>query len=205
MNATNRFANRIVLFIAAVVLVVAGAALFVIGAVQNGIRADWISGLSRAMTDVWSIATRPTIDVAGIGVVPVAAVIAAAVVVVVLVLLIVFLSTRGGGRTADVWSADGADGRIAVDRSVADAVLGAPLRARPDVVSAQVSAWMIRGRRALELSVRVQPTARLDAVVAAAEQAVDVWDGLLDARTPVVLHLSDRSWRDAFRPRTRVS
>ena len=205
MNATNRIVNRVVLLIAAMLLLLGGAALLVAGTAANGIRFDWAERAADAVSDAWALFAGSTLDIAGIGTVSVAAVVAVAVTLAALVLLVVFLSTRGGGRTSEVWLLDGADGRTTVDRSVADALLGAPLRDRPDVVSATVAAYLVSGQRAIELSVRVQPTARLEAVIAATEAAVSDWDALLGERTPVVLHLSDRSWRDALRPRTRVS
>ncbi|QYM65196.1 hypothetical protein [Microbacterium sp. Se5.02b] len=50
----------------------------------------------------------------------------------------------------------------------------------------------------------MRPGAPLGAVVDAAEAAIREWDELLGERIPIMLHLSDRRWRDAFRSPRRV-
>ncbi|KJQ55116.1 hypothetical protein [Microbacterium sp. SA39] len=204
MNATNRVTNRVVLFLAGAALLIAGASSLAAGLLEAGDPPVWAEGGLAAVSEAWASTARRTVEIAGVGAVPVALLIAAAAVLLLTALLLVFVFTRGGGRSNDVLAIDAEGGRTTVDRDVADAILTAPLAARTDVISARVNAYRVRRTQALELAVIVQPGASLDAVLAAAETAVSDWDDLLGTRIPIMLHLSDRRWRDALRPRVRV-
>lgn len=204
MNATNRVLNRVLLFLAGVVLLAAGAVALAAGILAGGDPPAWMREPLRAITDAWSSLERWTVEVAGVGPVSVLLLIAVGTAIVLTVLLLIFLGTRGRGRSREVLDVDGAGGRTAVDRSVAEAVLAEPLSSRPDVLSARAAAYRVRRAPAIELAVTVRPGAPLAAVVAAAEAAVREWDQLLGSRVPILLHLSDRGWRDSFRKATRV-
>lgn len=204
MNATNRIMNRALLFLAGVVLLAGGFVALAAGVLSAGNAPAWMQQPAGAVAEAWASAADWTWEVTGVGTVSVPAVLAAAAAVVLAVLLIVFLSTRKRGRSKTVLEVDAAGGRTTVDRNVADAVLTETLLARPDVLSARTGAYRIGQARAVELAVVVQPGASLGAVVAAAETAIGEWDRLLGARIPILLHLSDRRWRDALRSTTRV-
>lgn len=204
MTSTNRILNRLVLLVAALVLLAAGALLIATGASQVAAAPAWLADWSGGASEVWTDAAEWTVDIAGVGAIAVWLLIAAVTGLVLVVLLLVFVFTRGRGRSASVLDVETPHGRTTVDRSIADAVLGESLMRRPDVVSARADAYRVRSARAIALAVRVQPGASLARVIAATETAVEEWDRLLGTRVPVVLHLSDRSWKDALRPRTRV-
>lgn len=203
MNATNRVMNRIVLFIAGAILLTCGAAAAVAGLLGAGDPPVGVQGILTSAEQAGAAAAW-SIDVAGVGTVPLVLLIAAAAALILTVLLLVFVFTRRRGGSRNVLEVDAAGGTTTVDRNVADAVLTAPLISRPDVVSARTGAYRVRKTRAIELVVTVQPGASLGAVVTAAESAIRDWDELLGTRVPIMLHLSDRRWRDALRPRTRV-
>lgn len=204
MNATNRVTNRVLLFLTGVILLLVGAASLASGLFSAGDPPAWFREPVAAASDAWVTAAGWSVDLGAIGAVPVLLLIAAAVVIVLTVLLLVFVCTRGRGRTKSVLWIDAEDGRTTVDTSVADAVLTAPLLDRPDVLSARASAYRVKKTRAIELAVIVRPGASLANVVSAAEAAISDWDALLGSRVPVMLHLSDRRWRDAFQSRARV-
>lgn len=204
MNATNRVTNRVLLFLTGVILLIAGAASLASGLFSAGDPPVWIREPVAAASDAWVTAAGWTVELGAIGAVPALLLIAAAVVVVLAVLLLVFICTRGRGRTKSVLWIDADEGRTTVDTSVADAVLTAPLLDRPDVLSARASTYRVKKTRAIELAVIVRPGASLANVVSAAEAAISDWDALLGSRVPVMLHLSDRRWRDAFQSRSRV-
>lgn len=197
MNATNRVLNRGLLLVLGITLLAAGALAMVAG-LQPDTLAAWPARAVEASGMLGSV------EMSSLGPVPVVAVIALAAALLVVVLLIVFVFTRGKGRTRNVLRVDTDGGRTVVDRNVAEAVLAGTLTARSDVLSARTGTYLVRGERAVELAVTVQPGASPDRVLAAAEAAVDDWDALLGARTPVLVHLADRSWRDGLRSRTRV-
>lgn len=204
MNATNRVANRVLLFLAGVLLLVAGAGALAAGMLSGGEAPTWLRQPAAAIADAWTAAAGQTVEIAGVGTVSALLLSAAAAVLILLLLLLLFLGSRRSGRTRTVLEVDGETGRTTVDRDVVDAVLTAPLMRRPDVLSVRTAAYRLGRIRGVELAVTVRPGAPLGAVVATAEAAVREGDALLGERLPVLLHLSDRRWRDAFRPPTRV-
>lgn len=204
MNTTNRVLNRVLLFLAGAVLLAAGVVALAAGVLSAGDPPVWLRGPASVVTDAWGSVTTRTVEVAGVGTVPVAMVLTATVLVVMTLLLLVFVCTRRRGRSKTVLAVDAADGRTSVDRSVVDAVLTDPLVERADVLSARTEAYRIGSTRAVGLTVTVRPGASLGAVVAAAERAIAEWDGLVGTRIPIMVHLSDRRWRDALRSTTRV-
>ncbi|MDF2507307.1 MAG: hypothetical protein K0Q52_1166 [Microbacterium sp.] len=204
MNATNRFVNRSVLFLVGAALLVAGVVALAAGALATGDAPAWIRRPAREVAAAWEPARDGTWEVPGIGVVSTPLLFGAAAVLVLTTLLVVFLSSRRRGRSKTVLDVDTVAGRTTVDRNVADAVLTEPLIRRRDVLSARTGAYRIGQTRAVELAVTVRPGASLGGVVAAAEEAIGDWDDLLGSRIPVLLHLSDRRWREGFRAPTRV-
>uniref|UniRef100_UPI001443E8C7 hypothetical protein n=2 Tax=unclassified Microbacterium TaxID=2609290 RepID=UPI001443E8C7 len=152
----------------------------------------------------WESAEGWTWQAMGIGPVSMPVLLALAAAVVLTVLLVVFLSSRRRGRSKTVLDVVTATGRTTVDRNVVDAVLTEPLIRRPDVLSARTGTYRVGSTRAVELAVTVRPGAPLATVVAAAEAAIGEWDDLLGSRIPILLHLSDRRWREGFRSPTRV-
>lgn len=204
MNATNRFMNRTLLFIAGAVLLGVAIGALAAGVLAAGNPPVWLQGPASAVADAVGTASAWTWQVGGLGAVSVPLLLAAAAVVLLTVVLLIFLATRGRGGTKTVLEVDAPGGRTQVDRAVLEALLTEPLIRRPDVLSARTSAYRLGRTRAVELAVTVRPGAPLGAVVATAEAAVRDGDDLLGTRIPVMLHLSDRRWRDAFRSPTRV-
>ena len=203
MNATNRIVNRLVLLLGGVLLAAAGAV-----AIVTGIRAGWAQDASTrvfavaqglvAPLESWRFQAADGTAIAGV------VVAGLALAAVVGIAAVAFLVTRGGGRTADVLRADGPRGDTSVDRSVADAVIARVLARRPEVLSARTTAYRVRKTPTLAISLTVHRGARLDAVLDAVESAVREWDALLGRRIPVLVHLADARWRDAFRSPRRV-
>lgn len=199
MNATNRILNRGLLLVFGIVLLVAGAA-----SLAAGLEPAWLGPWPKRTADVFAAFGEPSIELAGVGAVSVAVLVALGAALLLAVLLTVFVLTRGRGKTKTVLRIDADRGQTIVDRNVAEAVLAGALAERLDVLSARTGAYDVRGIRAVELAVTVQRGASLSRVLAAAESAVDDWDGLLGARIPILVHLADRSWRDGLLARTRV-
>ncbi|MEU4016803.1 hypothetical protein AB0E56_16185 [Microbacterium sp. NPDC028030] len=204
MNATNRLANRALLFVAGVLLLALGVGALAAAAVATGEAPTWIRRPAATVMDIWGASSTWTWQLAGLGAAPAPVVLAAGGCLLLTVVLVVFLGTRRRGGSRTVLEIDAADGRTVVDRDVAESLLTEPLVRRPDVLSARTAAYRIGGSRAVELAVTVRPGAPLGAVVDAAEAAVREWDELLGERIPIMLHLADRRWRDALRSPRRV-
>lgn len=199
MNATNRVVNRGLLFVFGIILLAAGAT-----ATVWGVQPAWLGPWPGRIAETVGALGEPRIEVTSGVVVPVAMVVALVVALLLAVLLAIFVFTRGRGKTRSVLRVNSDGGLTVVDRDVAEAVLAGTLSERADVLSARAGAYLVRGARAIEVAVTVRPGASLDRVLAAAESAVDDWDALLGARVPILVHLTDRSWRDGLRSRTRA-
>lgn len=203
MNAANRVLNRGVLLLTGLLLAGAGAI-----ALLYGIRPDWarpwISWLDGAVADVTANVAALRLPLGGGAELRGIAVVLLIAAVVVLMIAVLFLFTTRRGRTHDVLRLSSARGRTVVDRNVVDALLRRPLNARHDVLAVRTAAYTVRGAPAVALAVTVRKGAPLGAVLDAADVAVRRCDEVLGARMPVLVHLQDTRWRDAWRARTRV-
>jgi len=200
MNATNRLLNRGLLLICGLILLAGGAA-----AIALGMPPAWAEpGLGMSAERLLARVGAWGVEVPGVGVVAGSVLVSLGAALVLSILLLMFLFTRGGGRTRTVLRMDGEHGRTSVDRSVAEAVLAGSLAERADVISARTGVYLVKREPAIELAVTVQRGASLGRVLDAAESSVRDWDSLLGTRLPVLVHLSDRNWRDGLRSRTRV-
>lgn len=203
MTSSGTAANRGVLLGAGVLLLGAGAALLVAGLRATGaLPAPVESVLAPVDAAVEWSGARGLVLAAGF--VPLGIVVAIIAAVLLLVLLIAFLLTRGRRRERTVLRLEGPNGDTAVDHSVAEEILAAPLAERADVLSARVTARRIGHQTALGLVVTPRPGAALGQVLAATDAAVQEWDALTGARMPLVVHVADRGWRELFRSRQRV-
>lgn len=204
MNATNRLVNRLLLFVTGAILLAAGGLALAAGVLAGGDAPPWLRRPASVMSAAVETAATWTWQIPGVGPVSTVVLLTAAAAVLLVIALIAFLATRRRGRAKAVLEVDGAGGRTTVDRNVAEEVLTDPLIRRPDVLSARAAAYRVGRKHAVALAITVRPGAPLGAIVAATEKAVREWDHLLGARIPILVHLSDRRWRDAFRSPTRV-
>lgn len=203
MNATNRILNRGVLLIVGLVLA-AGGALAVVAGVRPGWAAPLLDDAASAAGGLLGRLGDWRVGVEGGASAPGALIVLLGAGLLCGILALVFLCTRGGGRTAEVLRAESGRGTTAVDRNVADAVLTGVVDERRDVLAVRSAAYRVGGSPALALTVSTRRGAALDAVIAAAETAVQDWDALSGWRSPVLVHLADPRWRDAWRSRARV-
>ncbi|WP_226531990.1 hypothetical protein [Microbacterium paraoxydans] len=204
MNLTNRLANRLLLFVAGMFLLAMGVVALAAGMLLGGQAPGWLQQRASAVPAAVEAAAGWTWQIPGVGSVSALLLLTAATAVLLIVALIAFLATRRRGRSKAVLEVDVAGGRTTVDRNVAEEVLTAPLIRRHDVLSARTAAYRVGRRHAVALAITVRPGAPLGVIIAATEKAVREWDELLGARIPILVHLSDRRWRDAFRSPTRV-
>ncbi|MDO5053167.1 MAG: hypothetical protein Q4E05_09805 [Pseudoclavibacter sp.] len=202
MNASNRFANRMLLLLAGLVLIaLAGLALLHLA---EPLRTQpWAAQLLAALGGFGQWAVTPLeLPLAG-RIAPILLLVPLASLLLI-VLLAVFVATRGGGRISSVLHRKSPAGRTLVNRDVAQGLLADPLGERRDVISARTRSYRVKGAPALMLDITVRRGADLGRVLAAAEDAVREWDGLLGARVPMVIHFSDRGMLDGMRSSTRA-
>ncbi|QNA91964.1 MULTISPECIES: hypothetical protein [unclassified Microbacterium] len=77
MNATNRLANRALLFVAGVILLVFGVGALAAAIVVTGEAPDWIRRPASAVMDLWGASSAWTWQVVGVGAVSAPVVLAA--------------------------------------------------------------------------------------------------------------------------------
>jgi hypothetical protein len=200
MTSSSRVLNRVLLLVVGLLALVA-ALLAARPLLPERLVAPWWTPVQRTIDDAvsavssWSV---PWVSPAG------ARLTAAAAALVLAIALIAFLGTRRRRRTRTVLGFADRAGTTAVDETIADAVMAAPLRHRGDVLSSHVQGYRIAGRTALRLSVVPRSGADLPALLAEAERGIEGWDALSGARAPVVVHLADRGGFDRLRSATRT-
>lgn len=203
MNSTNRVLNRILLFVGGLVLIAGGAAVL-LWALRPTWAEGWIESARSHATTIVTDLRAATSPMPGVGDVPIAVLVALLVAMLLIVLLLMFVFSRGGGASHDVAVESSPTGSTKVDRNVVDAVLTEPLAARADVLSARTSVYEVKGEHTVRLALTVRQGAILADVLTAAERAVAEWDALLGKETPLLIHLTDRSWADRLRSSARV-
>ncbi|RFA10913.1 hypothetical protein B7R54_18140 [Subtercola boreus] len=194
MNSTNRGANRAVILLAGLVLLVVGLGALAVGAlpsVQTGF-ADQAPGAENTVTD-WLKAT----PLAGTGH-SWLWIAAAAIAVLFIVLFVVFIVRQGRGHTRELLAdAPTEHGRTIVDSSVAEHLLQDSLSSRPELVGSHVSTYAVKGTSVLKVSVScrrgVSPADAKDLV----EAQLLALDELLGTSIPALIQVSG-----GFRTRT---
>ncbi|MCW3765352.1 hypothetical protein OCL88_02595 [Paenarthrobacter sp. PAE-2] len=177
MRNTNRALNRILLSVAGVVLLGAGAALIAAGNLP-GAAESWTTTAASAREAVRELAgIAPLPDpvrswwlVLGIAVLLAGAILGAA-----------WIASQGGGRTPRLAEdSEGIAGRTVVDAGLVSAAVKEALRGNPDVLATSVSAWESRRGTALRLRLEARngacPRELADTAVRLLQQ-LDAWLG----------------------------
>lgn len=204
MTSAGTMANRTVLLGGGVLLLCGGGALLATG-LRNAGALPAVVDDALAPADAlvaWSGARG--LDIPGTGFVPLWAIVGLAVAVLLVLLLAAFLLTRRPRRERTVLRLVGERGATAVDRSVAEELLAAPLSERADVLTARVTSRKVGREVALGVVVTPRQGAALGAVLAAVDAVAQEWDALTGTRMPLVVHIADRGWRELFRSRQRM-
>lgn len=196
MTSTNRGLNRVFIFIVGLVLLVAGAAAVVVAAVpavRNGWR-DVAPSVQQNVDDAHAASLlAPDLSWITIGVI--------AVLVILVILLLVFIFKQGHGRTGRLIRDVATDNGVTiVDSSVAESMLKDVLKDRPELVSANVSTFDVKGTPTLNVSVTARRGVSPKDVTSTVEKAVTALDAVLGREIPTYLHISG-----GFRARTSSS
>lgn len=204
MTSAGTAANRAVLLGGAALLLSGGVVLLAGGLRGTGMLpppVEEVLGQADGLV-AWSGAWG--LDIPGAGFVPLWAIAGVVAAVLLLVVLVAFLLTRRPRRERTVLRLVGGGGTTAVDRSVAEELLAAPLADRADVLAARAMIRRVGRGIALGLVVTPRPGAALGGLLAAVDDVVQEWDALTGTRMPLVVHVADRGWRELFRSRQRM-
>jgi hypothetical protein len=186
MTNTNRFLNRLVVFLVGLLLLLAGSAVAA-GALVPGVQETVSAGAKDA--------TGPTSRALSGGQPWILWVVAAAALVLIL-LLLWFVLRQGHGRTSTllrVTSGRGSGspegGTLIIDAKVAEQVLEESLSRNPSIVSVDVTAFEVKKENVLRITAQpVRGTSPVE-VRRAIDRAVLEWDALLGTTTPVVIQI----------------
>lgn len=169
MTRSNRTLNRFILALVGLVLVAAAA---------------WVANR------YFSIIELPGIPVPSGNALWV--VVAAALLVVVL--SVSWMLTRGRGRSRSIVTATDDTGTVSIDARIASDLIAHDVGTLADVVSVTSTAYRTGTRRgapiALELRVVTRRNADLATVVDTVTRSVEQFDGALETRLPVLLHVA---------------
>jgi hypothetical protein len=190
MTSSNRFANRLFLFVVGLVTLAVGVFLVIVALPGGGALRDLLSPASSTVDD--AVATTPIDPTGGTG----GSWLPLALALLCLLLVIVFvvaISAHGHGRTDSVVVHDDPAGSIAVSSSFADTAITDALRGRRDVAAVGVSAWTVTGRPALKVRVRLTAGSSPAPVVAAASDVARGLDRVLGETVPVLVEITGAS------------
>ncbi|ROQ37124.1 hypothetical protein EDF46_2573 [Frondihabitans sp. PhB188] len=187
MTSTNRFLNRLLVFVVGLVLLLAG------GAVAAGaLLADVKKNVSQSAKD----ATQPTSDALSGGQPWILWVTAVAALVLIL-LLLWFIFRQGRGRTNTLLEVAGGEGKgsptggtLTIDAKVAEQVLEESLARDPSIVSVDVSAFEVKKENVLRITAQTRRGVSPIEVRRSIDRAVADWDALLGTATPVVIQIT---------------
>ncbi|KQQ05999.1 MULTISPECIES: hypothetical protein [unclassified Rathayibacter] len=185
MTTTNRFLNRLLLFVVGLVLLVVG------GAVAAG---SLLPDVQQTVSTAADDATQPTTD--ALNGQPWILWVSAVVALVLILLLVRFIVRQGRGRTSTllrVGSGSGAGtptgGSVTIDAKVAEQVLEEALSHDSAIVSVDVTAFEIRQQNVLRVTAHTRRGVSPVQVRRSIDTAVRRWDALLGEETPVVIQI----------------
>ncbi len=193
MNSTNRVINRIFLILVGAILLAIGLAAVAV-AVLPGWDTMWRQA-APSIQDTIGRARTVSLAFAGLSHVSwllLAIPVAAAILIAALVVLI---ARQGRGHVRFVverlaLSTAAAEGALTVDVAIADDVLRRAFARSRLVTSVSVSAYRVKGRPTLKVTVTPRRGIEPARVVPELERALAEWDALLGQRVPVFAHLT---------------
>lgn len=185
MNSTNRFLNRLFIFVTGLVVLAAGAAVSV-GAL--------LPDVQKTISDGAESAVRPATDT--IDAWPWILWVAAVVALLLIVILLWFVFRQGRGHTGTLLRVDEESSRntptggsVTLDVKVAAQVLEEALSRNPDVVSVDVTGFRIKNENTLRLTAHSRRGASPVELRRAIDAAVAEWDAALGTSTPIVVQI----------------
>lgn len=185
MNSTNRFLNRLFVFVVGLVVLAAGAAVS-IGALLPDVQKTISEGAESAV--------GPTTD--AIEGQPWILWVAAVVAVLLIVVLLWFVFRQGRGHTStlmriDEQSSSGTPtgGSVVLDVKVAAQVLEEALTRDPDIVSVDVTGFRVKNENTLRLTAYARRGASPVDIRRTIDAAVSEWDTAFGSTTPIVIQI----------------
>lgn len=187
MNRTPRTLNRILLGLLGLVLAGIGGGLLWISLDPRAAR-SWQEFAPKALEDLQELGGQTQLS----GQSWIWMLLALAMIVAI-VLLILWAAAQGRGRTGTLVSEydddGGVPGRVAVSSATAEQALRSALQEDPNVASAAVSTYDVRGGSALRVRIQPRQGAAPQVIAADATALVEALDAALGQKTPVLISI----------------
>ncbi|NYD68720.1 hypothetical protein [Agromyces atrinae] len=190
MNSTNRFANRFLILVTGLVLLVvgaAGAAAVLVPVVRDA----WKDQAGAVDDQIATWVEQTQIGTAGISWITVAGL---AVLVLAVILLVVFIVRQGRGHTrVAVTEPTSEHGTTVIEASVAEHALQEAIDGRPEFVASHVSTYRVRRTPVLKVSVTCRRGVSPKDAANIVEDALRALDTLLGRSIPTLIQISGGS------------
>ncbi|MEF2978989.1 hypothetical protein [Subtercola sp. YIM 133946] len=187
MNSTNRAANRLVIGVTGLIILLLGAVALAVG-LPTVIRDGWADGNATATRtlDGWLQQTplggpqTSWLWLVGL-----------AALVLLAVLLVVFISRQGRGHTSLLLTEPATDdGQTVVESGLAEQVLQDALADRPEFITSNVSTYRVAKRSVLKVSVTCRRGISPQDVTTLISQQLRHLDALLGVQVPALIQVS---------------
>jgi hypothetical protein len=187
MNDTNRAANRFVILVCGLVLLVGGAAVAAFGIVP-AVQDAWADAAVSVGDQVSRWLQQTPLGGTGVSWIMPAVLL---VLLVLAILLVVFIARQGGGRTGRaVTEPTGDQGTTIVDAAVAEHLLQVAVAARPEFVGSHVSTYRVRRTPVLKVSVTCRRGVSPKDAATSVEGSLLALDEVLGRRLPALIQIS---------------
>lgn len=184
MNSTNRGANRLLIFVCGLVLLVVGGA-GVAAVLIPGIRDRWKGAASQVSSQVATWGQQTPLGDKGVSWIMLVLLVIAGIV------LIVFIAVQGRGRTGNaVTEPISARGTTIIDAAAAEHTIQDALAGRPEFIASQVSTYHVRRTPVLKVSVTCRRGVSPKDAATIVEAKLHALDELLGRQLPALIQIS---------------
>lgn len=185
MNSTNRAANRALLIITGLLLLIVGAAGIVLAAVP-AVTSAWKQQAPTVRSSAPSWVGAPVTGTASILVLALAL-----LALILIVLLIVFIVRQGRGHTSQMLERPTSPTAITrMDLAVPQSLLSEHLGDQPDLVGSRVVAYRVRKTPVLKISVRARRGVSPTEAAGVVTRALTDLDRILGVELPAFVQIS---------------
>lgn len=194
MNTTNRGANRLLIFIVGLVVLILGAASLLLG-ILPAFASAWKSTAPAVSKNVASAFNAAPFFATTSSWLYIALI---AVLLVIALLLVRFIVKQGNGHTSELFHDDTTEhGSTIVKAGVAREALQEALKDRDDLVSSSVTTYEVQGTNVLKISATARRGVSPKQISDAIQTALTALDELLGFEVPALIQISG-----GFRART---
>lgn len=194
MNTTNRGANRLLLFIVGLVVLILAATAILLGVLPS-FASSWKSTAPAVSKNVSTTFSAVPLFSTGSSWLDLAVV---AVLLILVILLVRFIVRQGNGHTTELFHDDTTEhGSTIIKAGVAKEALLEALKRRDDLVSSSVSSFDVKGTNVLKISATARRGVSPKVISDAIQSNLKALDQLLGFEVPALIQISG-----GFRART---